>query len=100
MFVNMDLTTASSTPAVKLTSVEHWSKWIGSSEADGRRPKYNIFGTKSILTCHMPDQDSDLLKKPVMPSTVKFHEYVKKNKTAVHTPSMLETIQYYNVIHH
>ncbi|KAG6309180.1 hypothetical protein E4U22_004180 [Claviceps purpurea] len=47
----------------------------------------------------MPEQDSDLLKKPVMSSTVTFHEYVKKGKTAVHTPSMLETIQYYNVIH-
>ncbi|KAG6316031.1 hypothetical protein E4U22_007428 [Claviceps purpurea] len=95
----MDSTTASPTPAVKLTSVEHWSKtptglrlWSLRQTAEGQNIWHKV-------DPDMPEQDSDLLKKPVMPSTVIFHEYVKKDKTVVHTPSMLETIQYYNVIH-
>ncbi|KAG6058877.1 hypothetical protein E4U17_007387 [Claviceps sp. LM77 group G4] len=91
----MDSTTASSTLAVKPTSVKHWSKWI---EALRQTPEgQNVWHE---VDPDMLSQDSNLLKEPAMPaSTVTFHEYVKRNTTAVYTPSMLETIQYYNVIH-
>ncbi|KAG6078719.1 hypothetical protein E4U15_004141 [Claviceps sp. LM218 group G6] len=47
----------------------------------------------------MPELASDLLEEPVMATTPTLKEHVKNNKTGEHSPTMLEALQFYNVIH-
>ncbi|KAG6300568.1 hypothetical protein E4U09_006653 [Claviceps aff. purpurea] len=81
-------------PGIKLSSVEHWSRWyeVLKQTAEG----YNVWHKVD------PDMDTaedDLLLEPEMPGESVLEQYIEDRTTEDHTPTMLEAIQYHHVLH-
>ncbi|KAG6289695.1 hypothetical protein E4U46_002360 [Claviceps purpurea] len=90
----MSSTTTSNSTTVKLASVEHWSRWIETlkTTAEGQGIWYKV-------DPELPAEASDLLVEPEMPGNTVLEQYITDRTTENHTPTMLEAIQFYNVVH-
>ncbi|KAG6041744.1 hypothetical protein E4U39_006364 [Claviceps sp. Clav50 group G5] len=79
---------------VKLASVEHWSRWIEALKqtAEGQNIWYKV-------DPDLPTEASDLLVEPEMPGNTVLEQYVVDRTTGSHTPTVLEAIQFYHVVH-
>ncbi|KAG5935577.1 hypothetical protein E4U59_005531 [Claviceps monticola] len=90
----MDYTNTSNYTGIKPSSVEHWSRWfeVLKQTAEGQNIWHKVD----------PDMDAekdDLLQEPEMPGTDVLEQYIKDRTTDDYTPTMLEAIQYYHVVH-
>ncbi|KAG6125035.1 hypothetical protein E4U38_007974 [Claviceps purpurea] len=90
----MSSTTTSNSTTVKLASVEHWSRWIETlkTTAEGQGIWYKV-------DPELPAEASDLLVGPEMPGNTVLEQYITDRTTENHTPTMLEAIQFYNIVH-
>ncbi|KAG6215436.1 hypothetical protein E4U34_005651 [Claviceps purpurea] len=90
----MSSTTTSDSTTVKLASVEHWSRWIETlkTTAEGQGIWYKV-------DPELPAEASDLLVEPEIPGNTVLEQYITDRTTENHTPTMLEAIQFYNVVH-
>ncbi|KAG5985849.1 hypothetical protein E4U52_000872 [Claviceps spartinae] len=79
---------------IKLSSVEHWSRWFEllKQTAEG----YNIWHK---VDPDMETAEDDLLQEPEMPGEPILEQYIEVHSTDEHTPTMLEAVQYYHVLH-
>ncbi|KAG6045149.1 hypothetical protein E4U17_000270 [Claviceps sp. LM77 group G4] len=90
----MDNSYTSGTTGIKLSSVEHWSRWfeVLKQTAEGQNIWHKV-------DPDMDTEEGDLLQEPEMPGTEALEQYIEDRTTDEHTPTMLEAIQYYHVVH-
>ncbi|KAG6027870.1 hypothetical protein E4U40_001332 [Claviceps sp. LM458 group G5] len=74
--------------------VEHWSRWfeVLKQTAEGQNIWHKV-------DPDMATEEGDLLQEPEMLGTETLEQYIEDRTTDEHTPTMLEAIQYYHVVH-
>ncbi|KAG5952027.1 hypothetical protein E4U57_006430, partial [Claviceps arundinis] len=75
-------------------SVEHWSRWfeVLKQTAEGQNIWHKV-------DPDMHTAEDDLLQEPEIPGEPVLGQYIEDHTTDEHTPTMLEAIQYYHVLH-